>query len=132
MPGLKLWLKQKPQKAMPKKDMDKRLEDLRKKLLAEREQILSEMKSKHNVDEIMAHGDLVDQSNNYSERENLLGLAEHDRNRLLEIDEALVMVDKGIYGVCSMCGDEIPEARLIAVPTAKFCVKCQTEAEYLS
>lgn len=125
-------VKAKPQNSVQKKDMDKRLADLRKKLLAEREQILSEMKSKHNVDEIMAHGDLVDQSNNYSERENLLGLAEHDRNRLLEIDEALIMVDKGTYGTCSMCGGDIPEARLIAVPTAKYCVKCQSEAEYLS
>jgi DnaK suppressor protein len=111
------------------KKTDKRLEDLKVKLFEEREQILVEMKSNHNVDEIVSHGDLVDQSNNYSERENLLGLAEHDRNRLLAIDEALAMIEKGTYGQCAMCGEEIPEPRLIAMPTAKYCVKCQSEAE---
>lgn len=109
-----------------------RLADLREKLLKEREEILHEMKNKHNVDEIVAHGDLVDQSTNYSERENLLGLAEHDRNRLLAIDEALAMIEKGTYGQCATCGEEIPEARLIALPTAKNCVKCQQEADIYS
>lgn len=115
-----------------KKNENQRLVDLKEKLIQEREQILSAMKDKHNVDEIMAHGDLVDQSNNYSERENLLGLAEHDRNRLLAIDEALAMIEKGTYGQCAMCNEEIPEARLIAMPTAKYCVKCQTESEIYS
>lgn len=108
------------------------MDDLKKKLLEERETILQEMKDKHNVDEIVSHGDLVDQSQNYSERESLLGLAEHDRNRLLAIDEALVMIEKGTYGQCAMCNEEIPEPRLIAMPTAKYCVKCQAEAEVYS
>jgi DnaK suppressor protein len=111
------------------KKTDKRLDDLKARLFEEREQILVEMKKNHNVDEIISHGDLVDQSNNYSERENLLGLAEHDRNRLIAIDEALAMIEKGTYGRCAMCSEEIPEPRLIAMPTAKYCVKCQSEAE---
>jgi len=113
----------------PKPPGSERLASLREKLLQERERLVQEMKDKHNVQEISAHGDLVDQSNDYSEREILLGLAEHDRTRLLSINEALGKIDEGTYGTCAMCGDEIPEARLIAIPTAKYCIKCQSRAE---
>ncbi len=112
-----------------KKNMNERLKSLKESLEKERDRILQEMKEKHSVDEIVAHGDLVDQSNDYSEREVLLGLAEHDRNRLLSINEALSKIEEGTYGVCAMCNEEIPEARLIAMPTAKYCIKCQSEAE---
>ena len=93
------------------------------------ERILQEMKEKHSVNEIVAHGDLVDQSNDYSERELLLGMAEHDRSRLLSINEALSKIDEGTYGTCTACGEEIPEARLLALPTAKNCIKCQSASE---
>ena len=113
----------------PKKPMSDRLASLKEKLLLERERLFQEMKDKHNVQEISAHGDLVDQSNDYSEREILLGLAEHDRTRLLSINDALGKIEEGTYGICATCGNEIPEARLIAIPTAKYCIKCQSRAE---
>lgn len=109
--------------------MDARLEELKQKLQHERDLLLQEIDKEHNVPEISAHGDLVDQSADYSQRELLLGLAAHDRERLLAIDEALTHIESGTYGVCSGCGCNIPEARLIAMPTARFCVKCQAEQE---
>ncbi len=112
-----------------KKSNKKRLAELKEKLEQERDLLLQQIQDSHNVKEIISHGDLVDQSNDYSERENLLGLAEHDRNRLLSINEALSMIDDGTYGICAMCQEPIPEARLIAMPTAKHCIQCQTKAE---
>lgn len=48
---------------------------------------------------------------------------------LEDIDEALRNIDKGIYGVCEACGEEIPRERLEAVPYAKLCIKCKARAE---
>mgnify|MGYP006306975341 CR=1 FL=1 len=109
--------------------MENRLEDLKSKLLHEREVLLQDIDKEHSVPEISAHGDLVDQSADYSQRELLLGLAEHDRERLIAIDEALKQIESGTYGVCSECSAQIPDARLMAMPTARYCVKCQANQE---
>jgi DnaK suppressor protein len=48
---------------------------------------------------------------------------------LEDIDEALRNIDKGRYGICQQCGDEISEERLDAVPYARLCVKCKSDME---
>jgi DnaK suppressor protein len=45
--------------------------------------------------------------------------------RRAAVENALQRVEHGSYGVCEECGDEIPVARLVAVPTAVLCVDCQ-------
>ncbi len=116
-------------RTISKKKMASRLDNLKDKLLLERERLLKEINIKHNPGQVSAHGDLVDQSANFSEQETLLGLAEHDRHHLKTIDDALTLIQKGTYGICAMCTDEIPEARLLAMPTAKHCLVCQSKAE---
>ena len=44
--------------------------------------------------------------------------------RIAEVDEALVNVKAGRYGVCQRCGRQIPPGRLEARPTATLCVVC--------
>lgn len=112
-----------------KKKTNSRLDHLKEVLQQEREELLQEQGNQHNLTEISGHGDLVDQSNDFNEREQLLGLAEHDRERLMAINDALQKIEQGTYGICAMCGSEIPEARLLAVPTAKYCLDCQSKVE---
>jgi DnaK suppressor protein len=38
-------------------------------------------------------------------------------------------MDAGTYGICDMCGDRIPVARLEALPYAELCVKCKSRGE---
>ena len=38
-----------------------------------------------------------------------------------EIDDALLRIERGEYGVCDVCGKPIEIARLEAVPTARLC-----------
>ena len=45
------------------------------------------------------------------------------QRRLTEIDEALGRVAHGTYGVCAVCGEPIPAARLAARPFATRCVR---------
>ena len=43
--------------------------------------------------------------------------------------QALVRVRQGGYGECMMCGDLVNPKRLLAIPWARYCVKCQQLAE---
>lgn len=54
-------------------------------------------------------------------------LAEIDRDvaELRSIDAALQRISAGTYGICIDCGQEIPEERLNAEPTAARCIRCQ-------
>ena len=45
------------------------------------------------------------------------------------VDRALERLDEGTYGTCERCGNPIPEARLEALPTARFDAACQSELE---
>lgn len=106
----------------------KRLKQLRKMLEDERRVLINGIQQ-HSLAGIDAHGDLVDQSTDLSEREQLMGLEERDRQRLMDIEAAITKLDKGDYGICSMCNEAIPMERLKAIPSAELCVKCKQVAE---
>jgi DnaK suppressor protein len=48
---------------------------------------------------------------------------------LKDIDDALRKLDEGTYGICEECGKPIDEARLEAVPWARYCVVDQARIE---
>ncbi|MCS0587848.1 TraR/DksA family transcriptional regulator [Massilia norwichensis] len=56
-------------------------------------------------------------------------LAEHETNLLHDIDAAIGRLESGGYGVCTSCGRDIPEARLLATPTVQTCIQCQEQIE---
>jgi RNA polymerase-binding protein DksA len=68
--------------------------------------------------------DWTDRAQFQENDEVLEGLEGHDRAELLRIRAALKRIDEGTYGVCASCGDDIPVARLKAVPTTALCVGC--------
>ncbi len=57
------------------------------------------------------------------DRDQALGAAA--RSALIDIDAALARVESGTYGRCTSCGEQIPSARLEAVPAATVCVACK-------
>ena len=63
------------------------------------------------------------------DRELLYNLHESDFQRLRFIQEALKALDRGQYGECVRCGEDINEKRLLAVPWATMCIRCQEETE---
>ena len=54
-----------------------------------------------------------------------LKLKQTDAKILQAIEEALVRIDKGTYGVCRDCGEPIAEARLNAIPWTRVCISCK-------
>ncbi len=52
-----------------------------------------------------------------------------DYGRLRLIEEALDRLATGDYGRCLACDAVIPARRLQAVPWARYCVRCQEQAD---
>ncbi|NOX99596.1 MAG: hypothetical protein GXP30_07695 [Verrucomicrobia bacterium] len=63
------------------------------------------------------------------DRDFALNLLSQEQDAFHEIEEALARVQRGAYGVCEMSGKQIPQARLQAIPFARFTVVCQEELE---
>jgi DnaK suppressor protein len=58
-----------------------------------------------------------------------LKLSDHESRIVADIDQALMRMKEGSYGMCIRCGHEIDERRLEAMPTARYDAACQTEIE---
>ena len=58
-------------------------------------------------------------------------VAQHDRllHKVETIDAALERFEKGEYGKCEHCGQEIPYERLEAIPFTTVCTECSREEE---
>jgi len=48
---------------------------------------------------------------------------------IANINESLRSIEKGTYGVCETCGELINKPRLMVLPFAHNCIKCQSEME---
>jgi RNA polymerase-binding transcription factor DksA len=59
-----------------------------------------------------------------AERGEVDALAGQLLETLTEIEDALAKFDAGTYGDCENCGQHIAEARLEAMPAARFCINC--------
>ncbi|HXX53317.1 MAG TPA: TraR/DksA C4-type zinc finger protein [Thermodesulfovibrionales bacterium] len=115
-----------------------RRELLRKLLIQKREEIVKEAKeeiakfTKGEANQLaetaLDDGDwsVIDLSQDI----NLRRLETH-RESLLGIDEALMKLREGSYGVCEDCGGEISAERLNVMPFAIYCKDCREKREEL-
>ncbi|HET6266161.1 MAG TPA: TraR/DksA C4-type zinc finger protein [Acidobacteriota bacterium] len=110
--------------------MDKKtLERYRKRLLEKRKEMIDEFHK--NVDYRKESAtddgtqDIADKANMAYNKEFLFSLTDSERDLLAMIDDAIVRLKKGEFGVCSNCSNDIKSTRLEAVPWAKYCLSCQ-------
>ena len=61
------------------------------------------------------------------EKDQIMGHSVHQT--LNQIEMAIERVEDGTFGVCEMCGTEIPEPRLERIPWVATCVDCQRMIE---
>jgi RNA polymerase-binding protein DksA len=72
------------------------------------------------------HSDhLVDQGSDSQGREESFMFISRELQYLYRIDHALSAIDNGNYGICRVCGKDIPQKRLKAVPTTVTCIDCK-------
>ena len=73
--------------------------------------------------------DSVDLSVQDLNKEIALRLGEQSSKIVADIDQALLRMDEGGYGICVRCGLPIDERRLEALPTARYDAACQAAIE---
>ncbi len=80
------------------------------------------------VDSVLDQGDLsaIDMGEGVD-----LALLEMRNRMKRSVDQALLRLDEGSYGNCEDCGGEIEEKRLMAMPFAQLCIRCQRKKEEL-
>lgn len=69
--------------------------------------------------------DTVDLSVMDVNKELALRLGERESQMIADIDQALLRIKEGSYGICARCGKLIEERRLEALPTARYDANCQ-------
>ena len=74
-------------------------------------------------------GDILDVTTKEREREFMLSMGNREREKLLEIDDALNKIKDGSYGICEECSKQIPTGRLKVMPFTKLCVECKSKTE---
>ena len=93
----------------------------RTQLQAERDQVKAEL-------DRLTEGDFdegfADTGQVTAERAQVEALSGQLAETLAEIDDALAKLHGGTYGACESCGSAIPEPRLKAVPSARYCIDC--------
>lgn len=115
-----------------KKDLErfkKILQVVRKKIAGDIQHLESDSLNKSPRD---AGGDLsgysfhmADMATDNFDREFTLGLAANEQQGLNLIDAALKKIEEGTYGNCENCEKPISQKRLLALPYAPLCIKCQ-------
>jgi len=119
-----------------------RMEYFKEKLLAKRHELLGvrselQTESLDRSSQSDQTGDLsavpihqADIGSDAFEQEMNLERLERENELIQAIDLALEKIEEGRYGICERDGKSIPEARLEAMPWARYCVKCQEKSEH--
>ncbi len=120
-------------KSKPKKKLtgrEKLIQEIRKKLIAQRNELLNEAEEALN----MLPGqtifpDMGDQASAEIDRSFMLRLRGREQRLLKKIESAIDKIDNGTFGICEVCGEEIDLKRLDARPVTTMCIFCKTEQE---
>lgn len=75
---------------------------------------------------------LADFAEQAAQRENdevLSALDDSIRAEMRQIEQTLLRLEDGVYGICEMCEQPIGKPRLAALPYALRCVSCEEKLE---
>ena len=73
----------------------------------------------------------IDLASSLEGREMVFQLSSRDRRELKLIDETLIKIKEGTYGICESCGKKITTKRLQILPLTTLCIECKESAEYV-
>ena len=107
-------------------------ERFRKRLLQVREEIIEQIRQRDvSIQGIGRNGirDLGDESVTISNSHLLMSLSENERDKLIEVDEALDRIENGIFGICEECEESIALKRLEVIPNTRYCIRCKESLE---
>ena len=100
-----------------RKTLEKKAEEVRRSMSAQ--------KAAQVVSRLDIPSDEGDLSQQHHEEWIFLNRNTIDIKLLREVNDALLRLDHGTYGVCAECEEPISTKRLDALPWARYCVTCQ-------
>jgi DnaK suppressor protein len=105
----------------------KRLEEMKEKLTSSLQTSSAEVKKPDESTGYSQHQ--ADQGTDDFDRKVSLELTSQEFQVLRQVERALEKIEDGTYGACDITGEEIPKARLEAMPYAVTTVKAQEKLE---
>lgn len=106
-------------------DFEKQLTDWRNEL----EEGQSENIHALHEQEQSAFPDPTDQASVETDRNFDLRIKDRERKLIRKIDQAILRIKEGEFGMCESCGGDISVKRLQARPVTTLCIDCKTEQE---
>ena len=76
-----------------------------------------------------SEADPIDRASLEAERNFSFRIRARERRLICKINNALMRMDEGTYGVCEACGEAIGIHRLKARPETNYCLACKEELE---
>ena len=108
----------------------KKIQEIKKKLISQKVALLAEAgEALNELPGQTAFPDLGDQATAEIDRNFMLKLRGRERKLLKKIEDAIERIDKGVFGICDRCGEEINIKRLEARPVTTMCIDCKTQEE---
>lgn len=115
---------------------DHEINSLKEKLLAEKEEATGILKTdqeligdsniKEDLGELSSYDNHpADAGSELFEKEKRYALEKHSADYLRDVEDSLVKIQEGSYGICDFCGKDIGFERLDVKPTARLCIDCQ-------
>jgi len=101
------------------------LDTVRAALHAERARLLDEIGEAIVAPGQMTYGSQAAAASQVFAQQRDLALRDRSDQQLALVDEALVRLDDGTFGMCVRCGQPIAPERLEALPWAARCIDCQ-------
>lgn len=108
------------------------MNEMRNTLLHMRNELLEEVAKsvKEESDHLRFNvGDFYDYASEDRQRELALTLSNREREKLMQIEQALKKIEDGTYGICEITGENIGEERLRALPFTTVSIEAQEEIE---
>ena len=109
------------------------IEKMKNELLNQRNTILESLSGQSDdmreLVKTVESGDEADVASDAIDRTLLTALGAQDAKRLQQIDSALDRIRQNKYGHCVVCGKDIPEERLQALPYTLMCINCASAQE---
>lgn len=105
---------------------------LHKRLVAKRDALRKKLADDLETSQVASGrsgGDVGDAATDGEQREIDSQLVDLESRELGQIERAIELIREGRYGICEICEQPIPIARLKALPFTPMCVSCQRRQE---
>ena len=108
-----------------KKQILSRLDDVSHKVNDMKEGIVNQKPTKSMSPDSIYSVHMADAGTDAHQMEKNFLFIARENHYIKNLENALERIDSGNFGICSLCGELIPEERMIEVPNATKCVECK-------